>query len=428
LTIRENQITQGDGSIVLSYFESQADFINNIPIMDPTTYGSTVLDNTIIVLATGTNGCTSTTTLELKTILYALLDLAPDTIEECELDGDGFDEFDLTRSESQILNGLNATDFVFRYYIQEADAIAGNTNDISDPLTFVNTQNTTQTIYVRMDSVADECFQTAPLSLQVNRVPEIQIEDEYVVCLDRNSIVVAPQNITLLPNPPINTQLNDTEYSFEWYQGDAIPANLITGQTGHSYIPSLPGDYTVIATNLTTGCTIPATTTVIGSYPPESITIEVITPSFSDNNMIEITVEGIGEYEYSLNDGPWQDSPIFGDLQGGEHTVYVRDTLNCGQVFTIFIVIDYPKFFTPNGDGYNDTWNIKGIADQPNAKIYIFDRYGKLIKQLSPISNGWDGTFNGEEVPSTDYWFTVEFIDPIDDTMKIFKAHFTLKR
>ncbi len=428
LTIRENQIVQGDGSIVLSYFETQADLDNNNSILDPTAYTSTVLDNTIIVLATGTNGCMSTATLELKTILYALLDLVPDAIEECEIDGDGFDEFDLTRSESQILNGLNALDFVFSYYILEADAIAGNTNSISDPLAFVNTQNTTQTIYVRIEPAANECFQIAPINLQVNRVPEIQIEDEYVLCLDRNNNVVAPENITLLPNPPINTQLNDTEYSFEWYQGDAIPANLIAGETGPSYIPILPGDYAVIATNLITGCTIPATTMVIGSYPPESITIEVITPAFSDDNMIEITVEGIGIYEYSLNDDSWQDSPIFADLQGGEHTVSVRDTLNCGQVFTMFIVIDYPKFFTPNGDGYNDTWNLKGIADQPNAKIYIFDRYGKLLKQLSPSNNGWDGTFNGEEVPSTDYWFTVEFIDPIDNTMKIFKAHFTLKR
>jgi len=428
LTIRENQITQGNGLIVLSYFETQADLNNNTPILDPTAYTSTVLDNSIIVLANGSNGCTSTTTLELKTILYALLDLVPDTIEECEIDGDGLDEFDLTRSESQILNGLNAIDFIFRYYIQEADAITGNTNNISDPLAFVNTQSTTQTLYVRIDPVADECFQIAPLTLQVNRVPEIQIEEEYVLCLDRNNNVVVPENMTILPNPPINTQLNDTEYSFEWYQGDAIPANLIAGETGSFFIPSLPGEYTVIATNLTTGCTIPAATTVIGSYPPESISIEVITPAFSDNNLIEITVVGIGVYEYSLNDGPWQDSPIFENVQGGEHTVHVRDILNCGQVFTMFIVIDYPKFFTPNGDGYNDTWNIKGIADQTNAKIYIFDRYGKLLKQLSPSRNGWDGTFNGEEVPSTDYWFTVEFIDPADDTLKIFKAHFSLKR
>ena len=92
------------------------------------------------------------------------------------------------------------------------------------------------------------------------------------------------------------------------------------------------------------------------------------------------------------------------------------------------MVMDYPLFFTPNGDGYNDTWNIVGIAMQPNAKIYIFDRYGKLLKQLSPIGTGWDGTFNGELVPTSDYWFTVEYNEPKTGASKQFKAHFTLKR
>ena len=428
LTIRENQITGGDATINLSYFESLADLNANTPIVNPDAYTNTAFNNTIIVQATGANTCTSMVDLDLVTILYANLNLAPDIIEECEIDDDGFDIFDLRRREIQILNSLNAIDFVFRYYILEADAIAGNANNIASPEAFTSTVAVTQTIYVRIDPVADECFQIAPLPLQVNRVPEIQIEDQYVLCLDRNDNIIAPEDIALLPNPPIDTQLNNTEYTFEWYQGDAIPSNLIIGETGSAYMPTIPGEYTLIATNVATQCTIPATTTVIGSYPPESITIDVVTPAFSDNNTIEVTVEGIGDYEYNLDGGPWQDSPIFENVLGGEHTVFVRDTLNCGQVFTMATVIDYPKFFTPNGDTYNDTWNIKDIKDQPSAKIYIFDRYGKFIKQLSSLTDGWDGTFNGRKMPSNDYWFTVEYIDPIDNAMKIFKAHFTLKR
>ncbi|NNK28767.1 MAG: T9SS type B sorting domain-containing protein, partial [Flavobacteriaceae bacterium] len=428
LTIRESQISGGDGTIVLDYYETQLDLDNDNPIPDISNYTSTSLNNTIIVEATGTNGCTSTTTLELNTILYALTDLMPNILEECEIDNDGFDEFDLTRRENQILNGLNPADFVFSYYVMETDAIAGNANTIDDPGAYINSIALTETIFVRIDPISNECFQIAPLTLQVNQVPEILIEDEYVICLDRDDNVLVPENITFLPNPPIDTQLNETEYSFEWYLGDVSSDNLLIGENASTLIPIVPGDYTVIATNLLTGCTIPASTTVIGSYPPESISVEVITPAFSENNAININVEGIGDYEYSLDDGLWQDSSVFENILGGEHTVYVRDTLNCGQVFSIFIVIDYPKFVTPNGDGYNDTWNIKGIKNQPNAKIYIFDRYGKLLKQLNSASNGWDGTFNGEMMPSSDYWFTVEFIDPIDDVMKIFKAHFALKR
>jgi gliding motility-associated-like protein len=74
----------------------------------------------------------------------------------------------------------------------------------------------------------------------------------------------------------------------------------------------------------------------------------------------------------------------------------------------------------------HDTWNIEGIGS--TAKIYIFDRYGKLIKQLSPTGSGWDGTYNGNMMPTSDYWFTVEYDEPLTGNRKEFKAHFTLKR
>jgi gliding motility-associated-like protein len=88
-------------------------------------------------------------------------------------------------------------------------------------------------------------------------------------------------------------------------------------------------------------------------------------------------------------------------------------------------VVGAPKFFTPNGDGYNDYWNVKGTNTAANSKsvIRIFDRYGKLLKQIFPNSNGWDGTFNGQAIPSDDYWYTVV----LEDGREI-KGHFALKR
>nr|WP_291128526.1 T9SS type B sorting domain-containing protein [Flavobacterium sp. UBA7682] len=56
----------------------------------------------------------------------------------------------------------------------------------------------------------------------------------------------------------------------------------------------------------------------------------------------------------------------------------------------------------------------------------MFDRYGKLLKQISSAGDGWDGTYNGQPLPSTDYWFTVDY--PEQGGMKQFKAHFSLKR
>jgi len=118
----------------------------------------------------------------------------------------------------------------------------------------------------------------------------------------------------------------------------------------------------------------------------------------------------------------------FDNVSGGDHIVYVRDVNGCGILSRDVTVIDYAKFFTPNGDGNNDTWTIKGIDTQPTAVIYIHDRYGKLLKQLSPSSPGWDGTYNGNLMPSSDYWFTLQYIEPTTGENKTFSAHFALKR
>ncbi|WP_188405397.1 T9SS type B sorting domain-containing protein, partial [Psychroflexus salis] len=121
-------------------------------------------------------------------------------------------------------------------------------------------------------------------------------------------------------------------------------------------------------------------------------------------------------------------SIIFSNLEAGVRQVRGRDVGGCGEVIVEVSLIDYPQFFTPNEDGYNDRWNIIGIANQNNAKIYIFDRYGKLLKQLSPSSPGWDGTYNGKVMPANDYWFSVEYEEPSTGKRQEFKANFTLKR
>ena len=88
-------------------------------------------------------------------------------------------------------------------------------------------------------------------------------------------------------------------------------------------------------------------------------------------------------------------------------------------------VLGIPVFFTPNNDGYNDNWSIKGVKASFNANtiIYIFDRYSKLIKQINPLTQGWDGTSNGKQMPATDYWYSVQLEDG-----QVVKGHFSLKR
>ena len=147
---------------------------------------------------------------------------------------------------------------------------------------------------------------------------------------------------------------------------------------------------------------------------------------FSGNRTIIVNATASGNYEYQLDGGAPQYENIFYEVTPGIHTVTVSDINGCSaSITTEVLIIDYPKFFTPNGDGINDTWNLIGL-NQADAKVYIFDRYGKLLKQISSVGSGWDGTFNGEQLPSTDYWFTVDFL--YSSTNKQFKAHFSLKR
>ena len=149
---------------------------------------------------------------------------------------------------------------------------------------------------------------------------------------------------------------------------------------------------------------------------------------FADTHVIIASASGIGIYEYSLDNGPWQFSGTFTGVTPGEHIVNVRGVNCLGKDSYHLTVLDYPPFFTPNGDGYNDFWNIDVLSGQPTSKIYIFDYFGKLIKQISPSGIGWDGTYNGQLMPSSDYWFLLQYNDFINGVPRELKGHFTLKR
>ena len=154
-----------------------------------------------------------------------------------------------------------------------------------------------------------------------------------------------------------------------------------------------------------------------------------VTEAFSNNQMITVlpTIAG-GDYSFRLDDGPFQSSSTFEFVSGGFHTITVVENSGCSNPISKsnILVIDYPKFFTPNGDGYNENWNISSLRDDPTAKIRIFDRYGKLLKEITPNSGGWNGLYIGRPMPSDDYWFVVEYTE--QDILKKYRSHFSLKR
>ncbi|WP_081909404.1 T9SS type B sorting domain-containing protein [Flavobacterium sp. ASV13] len=230
---------------------------------------------------------------------------------------------------------------------------------------------------------------------------------------------------TLLEPTQLNSGLNPNEYTVDWFlNGDKINA-------GSSYTAIKEGIYTVVPTKI--GSIIGAdcgynTTTVTVEKSSPAIATLTVTDAFEDDIDIIVTVtNGFGVYEYQLDDGNFQTSSVFSDVDSGKHAITIKDTKgNCDSLILFANVLKYPKFFTPNNDGYNDTWNITDLTIQPDAVINIFDRYGKLLKQLRPAGPGWDGNYNGNPLPSSDYWFQVFYKE--DQIDQVFKSHFSLKR
>lgn len=209
---------------------------------------------------------------------------------------------------------------------------------------------------------------------------------------------------------------------------DAISPNGITGTwmpssidntTSGAYVftPDAPQCATEKTINVTVN---PSNTLVAVDW--------VVTDAFIQNQIVTIIATNAGNYLYQMDSGPFQTSPVFENVASGMHSITVIDVNDCSSPITDnnVLVIGYPKFFTPNGDAHNDTWNIVGLKDQLNSRIYIFDRYGKLLKDISPNGMGWDGTYTGHPMPATDYWFTVEYTE--QGIVKNFKSHFSLKR
>jgi len=156
---------------------------------------------------------------------------------------------------------------------------------------------------------------------------------------------------------------------------------------------------------------------------------------------VDIQALGFTDFEYRLERDfgvgfvtyrDFRSSSVFENIPAGDYRVVAR-YVNCPaseRMSEEIMILGYPRYFTPNGDIIHDTWNIVNIENQPGALIYIFDRYGKLLKQLRPGGPGWDGTYNGKLMPSSDYWFRVEFNEPTDPGMRrrVFAGNFSLIR
>lgn len=377
----------------LEYFESSVAAQGQTnPIQNPTAYKNTVSGQIIFVRVTNALGCPAFAEITL-TISNRVI--TSQTVTTCDADTvqDGLHEFDLnSQITPYILNGL-PSGLLVTYYLDESDAIIEK-----DPLPnlFTTTISNQQTIFTRIINGSD-CYGISAITLVTNTFDVPDFEDE---------------NLTLCKDSTLDLSVANNFSSYLWN----------TGAISNSITVTTSGDYSVKVTDLN-GCEKIKNFNVI---PSETaiITDSIITDFNENANSVSVQYTGIGDYEFSLDGLYFQESPVFNNLLAGSYLAYARDKNGCGLSIPYPIyVMDYPRYFTPNGDGYNDYWKIKNLNLFPNAIVTIFDRYGKLLKQLNNTSNGWNGTFNGLNLPSDDYWFTLK----LEDT-KEYKGHFSLKR
>ncbi|WP_395062968.1 T9SS type B sorting domain-containing protein [Flavobacterium sp.] len=267
---------------------------------------------------------------------------------------------------------------------------------------------------------------TIPVATGLNFTTPLLTQDTtYYVEGNNNGCLSAsriPVNVYVFPLPTVadetkilcenSTIILDTGVSNATYLWS-------TTETTPNIVVTTPGIYNVTVTSLAPQlCSKTKTITVIEHNIPQIQEVVVV------GNLATILISGFGDFEYSIDGIIYQDSNVFTVADGGLYTAFVREKFNCGDDQLHFIVITIPEFFTPNNDGINDYWIIKGLIYYPKAEVKIFDRFGKAIIKLSALKYAWDGTLNGKLLTSDDYWYVFK----IDENSPEVKGHFSMKR
>ncbi|MCF6182695.1 T9SS type B sorting domain-containing protein [Lutibacter sp.] len=401
---------------IFTYFLTETDAIANInTIVNPTAFSNNT-QSTVWARIENAVGCFTTAQVDLKVISIDIPNAFMLTYNQCddltdEDDTNGLTTFDFSTATNQVLNALlPVANLTVAYYETLADAFA-ETNAIN-PSNYTNTTAFTQQIVVRVDKTTDTCFGLGfHITLNVTPVPIFDLNPNITLCLSSSSATIGVENPT-------------DNYDYLWTDssgntiGNTPQINVDTEDT-----------YTVTATdtngnNCQTSKDIQVIASPILPLPNFGLNnLEII--DNTSNNSITVNTNNLpsSNYEFSLDSDIFQTNNVFQTVSGGLHTVKIRDIENCLEASVQVNLISIPNFFTPNNDGSNDTWQVTGIDNQPNTKIYVFDRFGKLIAILNPLGNGWNGLYKGNPLPSTDYWYKVELEDG-----RVLRGHFSLIR
>ncbi|MGJ8592448.1 MAG: choice-of-anchor L domain-containing protein [Aquaticitalea sp.] len=388
-----NLIVDDITNTTITYHISGTDALSaSNPIATDYTYTS---NNTTMHarIENATTGCFVTYAFQIRVRPLPVANI-PNDLEACDDDFDELLEFDLSNQNASILRGQNPANFTVTYYNSSADSQTG-----SNAIPYNYIAFNTEIIYARVENNTTGCFSTTQFGTIIHPRPIVDIPDQ-VICLDNFPLMVSA-----------NT--NVATHMYLWSTGETTPEIDI----------SVIGTYSVTVTT-EYGC---ETTQVFDVTISEQANIDIVeTVDFSDPNNITITVSGIGDYLFQLDNNPPQESNVFENVGIGYHTITVIDVNGCYPISKEVLVLDFPKYFTPNGDSVHETWHVTGAETLVGSVIYIYDRYGKQVSYITSSSKGWDGTYHGNNMPATDYWFVANIKGGGYDFQA--KGHFALKR
>ncbi len=350
-----------------------------------------------------------------------------------------------------------STTAVVRYYVNQADATAGNTNYLSAAAMSSYNGTDGQVLYVVVSNGAF-CKKMVTLTLRKEATPVAQLTATKTrICLGESTTLTAangvtyqwtgltgtgstytvsptqtttytvypigaqgckpsqPATITIEVVPAIKSNLSGGMIC----QGDAITLDAgagpnyvylwSTGATTQTISVNTPGTYKVTITNGV--CSKDFTTQVIQAIIPEIINV-----NYNENGTMIITASNPsnGALEYSIDNGlTWQNSNTFTNVPRNKVVsirVRVKKTSCVG--FLEYFTFVMQNVITPNGDNINDIIDFRGVNDNKDFKASIFDRYGKEVYRESKLQPYWDGYFQGKRLNTASYWYQVSFEDP----------------
>jgi Secretion system C-terminal sorting domain len=327
LTVKNAQITQGLSGYSVTYYPS---FMNaqlgTNAIATPTNYvNAQPAIQTLGVKVTSSLGCVSYTTLDIRVLPIPVPNTNPPYLVACDGNGDGLEVFNLTANAVYITNG--DPNVVLHYYYTISDAL-NSTNEILTPTTALVGSN----VWIRVennriDYQGNSCFTIVEQPLQVTNPfsPVIYSQGS------GNSICVDYVTNAVLSTLTLQTNVgNPAAYTFQWYE-NSVP---IVGANSPTYMVNTPSPggatrhYAVTITSASypncNAASFPFAVNQSGPASPIGNGFTVI--NLSGVQSISVDIVGYGTYQYSLDNGPRQDSNVFENVSLGNHTINVWDT------------------------------------------------------------------------------------------------------